>query len=102
MAEASRQIGVTQQTFYQWRTEYGGSKDRLGQTAEATGGGERPPQESGGRSDVGQSDTDGGSGGKLLSPSRRRQCVEHVREMFGISERRACKVLGHPRFDSTV
>ena len=31
------------------------------------------------------------------SPSRRRQCVEHVKEMFGVSERRACKVLGHPR-----
>ena len=24
MAEASRQIGVTQQTFYRWRSEYGG------------------------------------------------------------------------------
>ena len=26
MAEASRQIGVTQQTFYRWRAEYGGLK----------------------------------------------------------------------------
>ena len=24
VAEVSRQIGVTQQTFYRWRTEYGG------------------------------------------------------------------------------
>ena len=24
VAEASRQIGVTQQTFYRWRVEYGG------------------------------------------------------------------------------
>ena len=24
VAEASRQIGVTQQTFYRWRAEYGG------------------------------------------------------------------------------
>ena len=24
VAEASRRIGVTQQTFYRWRTEYGG------------------------------------------------------------------------------
>lgn len=24
VAEASRQIGVTQQTFYRWRSEYGG------------------------------------------------------------------------------
>ena len=26
VAEVSRQIGVTQQTFYRWRTEYGGLK----------------------------------------------------------------------------
>ena len=26
VAEASRQIGVTQQTFYRWRAEYGGLK----------------------------------------------------------------------------
>ena len=25
VAEASRQIGVTEQTFYRWRNEYGGS-----------------------------------------------------------------------------
>ncbi|MBM10462.1 MAG: hypothetical protein CL759_00045 [Chloroflexi bacterium] len=24
VAEASRQIGVTEQTFYRWRSEYGG------------------------------------------------------------------------------
>ena len=26
VAEASRRIGVTEQTFYRWRTEYGGLK----------------------------------------------------------------------------
>ena len=32
VAEVSRQIGVTQQTFYRWRTEYGGGgvEDRPG------------------------------------------------------------------------
>ncbi len=32
-----------------------------------------------------------------MGPSRRRQCVEHVKAIFGVSERRACKVLGHLR-----
>ncbi len=27
----------------------------------------------------------------------RRQCVDHVKALFGVSERRACRVLGHPR-----
>ena len=26
MAEVSRKIGVTEQTFYRWRTEYGGMR----------------------------------------------------------------------------
>ena len=38
--------------------------------------------------------TDGRRGGKLLSPSRRRRCIEHVREVLGVSERRACRTLG--------
>ena len=35
--------------------------------------------------------------GKLLSPSRRRQCIDHARGRLGISERRACQVLGQHR-----
>ena len=35
--------------------------------------------------------------GKLLSPARRRACVEHVRQKFGVSERFACRVLGQHR-----
>ena len=35
--------------------------------------------------------------GKLLSPSRRRRCIEQVRDLLGVSERRACRVLGQHR-----
>ena len=34
---------------------------------------------------------------KLLSPERRRKCVDHVRAKFPVSERRACRVLGQSR-----
>ena len=33
----------------------------------------------------------------LLSPSRRRRCVDHVRQVHGVSERRACRALGQHR-----
>ena len=33
----------------------------------------------------------------LLSPARRRRCIEQVRDKLGISERRACRVLGQHR-----
>ena len=32
-----------------------------------------------------------------MSPSRRRQCIDHVRDRRGVSERRACRVLGQHR-----
>ena len=49
------------------------------------------------RSDAGQADSQGSGGGKLVSPERRRRCVWHVRGKYGVSERRARKVLGHSR-----
>lgn len=34
---------------------------------------------------------------KILSPSRKRACVEHVRSQLTVSEHRACLVVGQPR-----
>jgi putative transposase len=33
----------------------------------------------------------------MVSPARRRSCVEHVARHLGVSERRACAVLGQHR-----
>ena len=44
-----------------------------------------------------QRDPQGGGLGIRLSPSRRRQVAHHVRARLGVSERRACRVLGHAR-----
>jgi len=33
----------------------------------------------------------------VISPDRRRQAVEHVQKVLGVSERRACRVIGQPR-----
>ena len=35
--------------------------------------------------------------GKLLSPARRRACIDHVRSELELSERRICRVLGQHR-----
>ena len=32
-----------------------------------------------------------------LSPARRRRCVEHLQSTLGVSERRACRVIGQHR-----
>src|SRR4051794_34105582 len=44
-----------------------------------------------------QADPAGGCPGKLLSPARRRACVEHVMLVLNVSERRACRALGQHR-----
>ena len=33
----------------------------------------------------------------MVTPDRRRIAVERVQQRFGVSERRACRVLGQPR-----
>ena len=32
-----------------------------------------------------------------MTAAQRRQAVRHLRDTFGVSERRACRVLGQPR-----
>jgi transposase InsO family protein len=97
IADAIRQIGVSEVTYYRWRQEYGGLKTeqvkRLKEleteNARLSQGDLRP--------DAGQAHSAGGGPGKLLSPARRRACIEQVREVMHVSERRACAALGQHR-----
>ena len=49
------------------------------------------------RSDAGQANLGRGRKGKLLSPARRRACIDRVRNELNVSERRACRVLRQHR-----
>src|SRR5918911_1929314 len=75
-----------------WRDELAG-----GQAPQGAGEGECSPKEAAGRKGVGHRPPKGGESGKLLSPARRRRAVEHLQQRFGVSERRACRVVGQPR-----
>src|SRR5512139_1215919 len=74
-----------------------GDAARSGPKVQGAREGEREAQETGGRSDLGQCDSQGGDPGKLLSPSRRRKVVMWVCESLRISQRQACRVLGQAR-----
>ncbi|MEP9374475.1 IS3 family transposase [Mesorhizobium sp. KR1-2] len=97
MAEAIRSIGVTEVTYYRWRAEYGGLKgDQVKRLKELEAENARL------RRAVSDLTLDKmilaeAAKGKLLSPARRRACVDHVVEELGVSERRACRVLGQHR-----
>ncbi|WP_133487742.1 MULTISPECIES: IS3 family transposase [Aliiroseovarius] len=95
--DAIRQIGVVEQTYYRWRKKYGGmGVDQLKELKRLQKENERL------RRAVSDLTLDKlilkeAAPGKLLSPARRRACIDHVRSQFKISERRACRVLGQHR-----
>ncbi|MBP0447581.1 helix-turn-helix domain-containing protein [Roseomonas sp. SSH11] len=95
--EAVRRIGVTEQTYYRWRSEYGGAEAGRGEAAECAGSGERQASPGGGGPHPGKAGAEGSRLGKLVSAARRRGCVEHVTGKLGVSERFACRVLGQHR-----
>ncbi|MCG7575229.1 IS3 family transposase [Phaeobacter sp. CNT1-3] len=95
--DAIRQIGVVEQTYYRWRKKYGGmGVDQLKELKRLQKENERL------RRAVSDLTLDKlilkeAAPGKLLSPARRRACIDHVRSQFKVSERRACRVLGQHR-----
>ncbi|HBN93097.1 MAG TPA: IS3 family transposase [Hyphomonas sp.] len=97
IAQAVRAIGVTEQTFYRWRKEYGGL--RVGQAKRMK---EIEKENARLRRAVSDLTLDNQIlkevvRGKLLSPSRKRVAVDHVVEELGVSVRRACRVVGQHR-----
>ena len=66
MADAIRQLGISEVTYYRWRKEYGGmSGDQLRHLSGAREG-ERAAAPGGLGPDAGQADSHGGGTGKLL------------------------------------
>ena len=96
-AEASRMIGVSKQTLYRWRARYQGwsidQARRLMQLQTENARLQRELERLSRHNDALQQVAKS----KLVSPARRRHCVERVRAVFGVSERRACRVLGQHR-----
>ena len=97
IADAIRQIGVSEVTYYRWRQEYGGLKtEQVKRLKELEQENARFAQGDLGP-DAGQAHFAGSCPGKLLSPARRRACIEQVRKVMHVSERRACAALGQHR-----
>ncbi|WP_156916806.1 IS3 family transposase [Leisingera aquimarina] len=95
--DAIRQISVTEQTYCRWKKKYGGmGTEQLKELKRLQKENERL------RRAVSDLTLDKlilseAAKGKLLSPSRRRACIDHVRSQIKISERRVCRVLGQHR-----
>ncbi len=96
VAWAARRVGVSEQIFYRWQAEYGSLRVVRAR---------RPKQLGTEKSRLKRAMADSTwttrssrrLGGKLLSRARRRRCVQHVRSVPAVSERRTCKVSAQPR-----
>ena len=96
--QAVKQIGVSEQTFYRWRKEYGGMRvDQAKRLKKLEKENLRLKRL------VADLSLDNqilkrGNGGKLLSPAKRRRAVERVCSRLDVSERRGLPGLGSGTF----
>ncbi|MGA1753777.1 MAG: IS3 family transposase [Pontimonas sp.] len=95
--DAIRQVQITEHTYYRWRKQYGGmGTDQLKELKRLQRENERL------RRAVSDLTLDKlilaeAAKGKLLSPARRRSCIDLVRGKYNVSERRACQILKQHR-----
>ena len=96
-ADLARKHGVSEVTLYNWKAKFGGMDVSEGQASEATRGRERQAQEAAGGADAGCSCDAGAAVKKMVGPALKREAVVHLRAMMGLSERRACSIVGADR-----
>ncbi len=72
-AEICRKMGISEQTYYRWRTKYGGMDPQMARQLKDLAEAERPAQEAGGGPGprgLGYADSVGGGPPKLVDPDR--------------------------------
>ena len=92
-----RRVGISDATFYHWKAKYGGPEVNETQRLRQAGGRKRTAEKDRGAAGVGPRRAEGGAGKKVVGPRAAREAVRVVREEAGLSERRACGLIGMHR-----
>ncbi|WP_144933198.1 IS3-like element ISAar43 family transposase [Kocuria marina] len=97
IAGVCRELGVSEQTYYRWRNQYGGLKaddaKRLKELEKQNATLKRLLAEA----ELEKAALKELAGGKLLAPGRRRAAVDHLKRKLRVSERMACRLAGLSR-----
>ncbi|NIM90213.1 MAG: IS3 family transposase [Candidatus Aminicenantes bacterium] len=94
---ACRKLGISEQTYYRWRKDYGGMRvDQAKRLKELELENARLKKLVADLS-LDNAILKEASPGKLLSPAKKSRAVSHVCKVLAVSERKACQVLGQPR-----
>jgi hypothetical protein len=92
LTEVLRQLEISEATWNRWRNQYGGMKANGAKRL-------RELEVENGRLKtlLAEAELEGAGRGKLLTPERRRRAVNALQQRFGVSQRRACRVVGQHR-----
>jgi len=96
-ADVCRRHGVSEATFYKWKAKYGGLEVSEARRLKALEDENARLKKllAGVRSERGGAAR--ASGKKMVGPAVKREAVAHLREIFAMSERRACRVIAVDR-----
>ena len=89
-----RKHGISDATFYKWRSQYGGMEVSDARKLKALEEENRQAEEAAGGIDARCIDAEGDARKKLLTPSLRRRAVTWAIREKGYSQRRACGLVG--------
>ncbi|MCH8239714.1 MAG: IS3 family transposase [Proteobacteria bacterium] len=95
--DAIRSIGVSEQTYYRWRKQYGGMGSNQVKELKRLQKENEHLRRAVSDLTLEKLILTEAAKGKLLSPARRRICIDHIRGRLNVSERRICRVLGQHR-----
>ncbi|MFC2167193.1 IS3 family transposase [Acidobacteriota bacterium] len=95
--EACRKLGISEQTYYRWRKDYGGMRvDQARSLKELELENSRLKKLVADLS-LDKAILEVAKPGKFLSPVKKSRAVNHVCKVLAVSQRRACQVLGQPQ-----
>ncbi len=93
VAELIRKVGISEQTFYRWKKQYVGLEvDQVRQMKQLQEE-NTAPEAVGGGVELDKTMLQEVLAKKVVRPARRRPLVDHLRNLYRTSERRACRVL---------
>ncbi|MFK7839329.1 MAG: IS3 family transposase [Bdellovibrionales bacterium] len=95
--QAVRACSISEQTYYRWRKEYGGINIDQAKRFKDMEKENLRLRKAVSDLTLDKLILEEALFGKVLSPSARRECVDHVTQKLGVSERRACSVIKQPR-----
>ena len=96
-ADLCRKHGISEATFYNWKSKYGGLEVSEAKRLRALESENAKLKKLLADSHAGQCGAEGSADKKMVTPAAKREAVAHLKSVHEMSERRACRVIGCQR-----